>query len=426
MAVDTRQKRFSMLGLGRMPPPVLFEADGTVDDDDIAHLLGLYSGITISSLTAENFPTVESVTTATGAYVATIGVNWPVSIAAGDVFVFCVAADVNNTATFTPSVTMTSLGRIDTFSSTGSSGEVFTYTAAGTETGQVSFLLQNDDYRGITLVMYHLSGASSAEGGTATDGDSTSPAFSAFQPSWSQTKTLWIPFVQSSDDGGQVTTFGTNYNTNGGNVTGGYAGNQSNIAHSYRENEAVSESPDAWTLGSAEKWASKVVAVEPQAGGSGNTPVEVALATDSIAFTGSTIGVNDHIYIAAVAGAFAFTGANAVIVQQNASGNIIQLQAKVVELVGSNLGYSQAANIGLSPGSIAFTGANLDSSLAHSVALGAGSIAFTGANLVAYVPIGVDTGAGTLRFTGTNLTIDHDIGTVWTPVADSENQWSEI
>ena len=54
MAVDTRQKRMSIMGMrshalrGTTVP--LFEADGTVDLDDRQHLLGLYSGIGFASI----------------------------------------------------------------------------------------------------------------------------------------------------------------------------------------------------------------------------------------------------------------------------------------------------------------------------------------------------------------------------------------
>lgn len=49
MAVDTASKRFSMLNFGQDDNVMLFEVDGAVDADDRAHLLGLYSGITLSS-----------------------------------------------------------------------------------------------------------------------------------------------------------------------------------------------------------------------------------------------------------------------------------------------------------------------------------------------------------------------------------------
>lgn len=46
MAIDTRQKRFSMLNFGSGAHlSVLFEADGAVDLDDRQHLLDCYSGI---------------------------------------------------------------------------------------------------------------------------------------------------------------------------------------------------------------------------------------------------------------------------------------------------------------------------------------------------------------------------------------------
>ncbi len=53
MAVDTRQKRMSMMGFGTsIPGAILFEADGSVDADDRAHLLGLYSGIALATPSA--------------------------------------------------------------------------------------------------------------------------------------------------------------------------------------------------------------------------------------------------------------------------------------------------------------------------------------------------------------------------------------
>lgn len=48
MAVDTREKRFSMMNFGG-PDVAMFEADGTVDADDRAHLLDLYSGIALNN-----------------------------------------------------------------------------------------------------------------------------------------------------------------------------------------------------------------------------------------------------------------------------------------------------------------------------------------------------------------------------------------
>ena len=45
MAVDTREKRFSMMNYDGIHSTSLFEADGTVDQDDRQHLLDMYSGI---------------------------------------------------------------------------------------------------------------------------------------------------------------------------------------------------------------------------------------------------------------------------------------------------------------------------------------------------------------------------------------------
>ena len=48
MAIDTAQKRYSMMDFGSPYPIHLFEPDGAVDLDDRQHLLALYSGIVIT------------------------------------------------------------------------------------------------------------------------------------------------------------------------------------------------------------------------------------------------------------------------------------------------------------------------------------------------------------------------------------------
>lgn len=49
MAVDTAQKRFSMLNFGDgTTVHMLFQADATVDADDMYLLLDIYSGITLA------------------------------------------------------------------------------------------------------------------------------------------------------------------------------------------------------------------------------------------------------------------------------------------------------------------------------------------------------------------------------------------
>lgn len=53
MAVDTREKRFSMLNFGDgTHVHATFEADSTVDLDDRQHLLDCYSGIAFSGAAA--------------------------------------------------------------------------------------------------------------------------------------------------------------------------------------------------------------------------------------------------------------------------------------------------------------------------------------------------------------------------------------
>ena len=49
MAVDTREKRFSVMNMGLPIPFNLFEVDGTVNADDKAHLLYLYAGVALAA-----------------------------------------------------------------------------------------------------------------------------------------------------------------------------------------------------------------------------------------------------------------------------------------------------------------------------------------------------------------------------------------
>ncbi len=46
MAVDTKDKRFSMINFGSgVDDHILFDPDGTIDSPDKQHMLGCYSGI---------------------------------------------------------------------------------------------------------------------------------------------------------------------------------------------------------------------------------------------------------------------------------------------------------------------------------------------------------------------------------------------
>ena len=55
MAVDSKEKRLSIINLGLPWWTTLPEADGAIDADDRLHLLNLYSGISATIHTAEPF-----------------------------------------------------------------------------------------------------------------------------------------------------------------------------------------------------------------------------------------------------------------------------------------------------------------------------------------------------------------------------------
>jgi hypothetical protein len=52
MAIDTANKRFSMMNFGRPPTSPLFPPSGSITEGDRYHLLNLYSGITLSGAVA--------------------------------------------------------------------------------------------------------------------------------------------------------------------------------------------------------------------------------------------------------------------------------------------------------------------------------------------------------------------------------------
>lgn len=82
MAVDTRQKRMSMMGFGTsVPGAILFEADGSVDADDRAHLLGLYSGIVLAVVVV---PTAQDALTAADRNFALVAADRDFALTADD------------------------------------------------------------------------------------------------------------------------------------------------------------------------------------------------------------------------------------------------------------------------------------------------------------------------------------------------------
>jgi hypothetical protein len=60
MAVDTAEKRYSMLNVGQPWFRILPEVDGGIEADDRLHLLGLYSGIAATAVAvAPTIPGME-------------------------------------------------------------------------------------------------------------------------------------------------------------------------------------------------------------------------------------------------------------------------------------------------------------------------------------------------------------------------------
>ena len=107
MAIDTRQKRMSIMNLMRFPATNLFQADSVVDADDRVHLLALYTGF-FSSLT----PCIHSLTTIIESrgigidslITATLGLSSPITATLGVTTGFTITKGIE------ANITGTSLG----------------------------------------------------------------------------------------------------------------------------------------------------------------------------------------------------------------------------------------------------------------------------------------------------------------------------
>ena len=111
---------------------------------------------------------------------------------------------------------------------------------------------------------YRITGYSGVpECGTAAVATSgTAPNPPSLTPSWGALDTLWFA-IEGNDDVDTVTAYPTDY-TNGradfANATGGC-----NVGSAYRELNAVSENPDAFTIAASEQWIANTIAVQPAA-----------------------------------------------------------------------------------------------------------------------------------------------------------------
>lgn len=188
-------------------------------------------------------------------------------------------------------------------------------TEAGTTPTWVSATSTSSVWQCMRVTGAHASTASQA---SSTSGDyTTSPASPLLTPSWGASNTLWIEVAGDSASSVLVTASSTGYSGYQLN-TASSGGAQVSIASAYRQLNASSENPAAWTApANVRYWAALTIAVPPSASGSIVTTTQGAIArlANTVTKTQSAtsrIVTNGYAYIGAQSPSAYKVGANNV------------------------------------------------------------------------------------------------------------------
>lgn len=210
-------------------------------------------------------------------------VLYPSGLASGDLVIAIVSADGAATFTWDELTELNQQGaglgpctasayRI----ATGTEGADFVITLSASEKGVVHV------YR---ITGWH--GTTPPEVGTLADGDSLTANPPSVTPSWGAEDTLWLMHAAADTqliDG--VSSYPTNYTTNGIFDQSGSLNSDAGLASSYRTANAASEDPGVltWT-GAADNWIAGTIAVRPAAGGAAYTISGAVTIATTIAAT---------------------------------------------------------------------------------------------------------------------------------------------
>lgn len=233
------------------------------------------------------FPSLAAAPTATqfGTAVTSMSVNLPSSISAGDLLIASV--ETRNNATFaTPPTGWTALASQQGGGSagylrfwykiaTGSEGSTASWTASISTTAV---------WQTFRVTSWH--GTTPPEI-TTSNGDSSAANPPSLTPSWGTVDTLWFAIAgHAAVSAAAFTAAPTNYSgfQNNGASSGGSA---VSIANSYRQLNAASEDPGAFTAGGSNRfWAAATVAIRPAAAsGVTVTPSLASISTSTFAPT---------------------------------------------------------------------------------------------------------------------------------------------
>lgn len=217
------------------------------------------------------FPsTTTATTTGFSTSVTSMPVNLPASISSGDLLIAIV--EVRNSGTW--STIPTGWNQIFTPVAAGGVGDftAFYKIATGSEGSTATWVASvgtTASWQTRKITSWH--GTTPPEAITKNSGGSVSTnSFNALTPSWGADDTLWLATMGTTASGTTITGAQTNYSDLvSNNVSSG--GSQCNTGTSYRQLNASSETPGAFTTSSDRWWVTAVIAVRPAASASSNS-----------------------------------------------------------------------------------------------------------------------------------------------------------
>lgn len=225
------------------------------------------------------FPSTSAAPTATAfsTAVTSMPVNLPASIASGDLLIALI--EERNNATFTAGgATPTGWTALASQQGGGSAGNlrIWYRIADGTEGSSATWtasITSTAVWQTYRITGWH--GTTPPEV-TTTNGDATAANPPSLTPSWGAADTLWLAIAGHTAASTAAWSAGpTSYSgfQNDGASSGGSA---CSLASTYRQLNASSEDPGAFTVsGSNRFWTSATIGIRPAAGGGGGTPTNL-------------------------------------------------------------------------------------------------------------------------------------------------------
>jgi hypothetical protein len=210
------------------------------------------------------FPVVESTTPGSASADAlSHNVTLPATINSGDLLLILFGADAQPTITWDNTTAGTWTLLASETAQAGRSAVIYYKIANGTEDSAVlSIGLSTSDQA--AWIIYRISGAAAAtviEASTKASGSSTGPDTLSLSPSWGAVDTLWFSMLTIAN-ASAVSAYPTGY-TGGTVVSSTAASDKTTVASAYRQLNASSEDPSAFSLGASQGWSGWTVAVRP-------------------------------------------------------------------------------------------------------------------------------------------------------------------